>query len=437
MREKIPQTGPAKEENSLNMERALLVTIKLKSEKGSWRLEDMAEELEELTQTCGAEVVDNITCICDKPTPNFFIGRGKTEELALIAEEESIDTVIFSRDLSGTQQRNLEEVINKKTLDRTQLILDIFALHAKSPQGKMQVELAQLQYLMPRLIGKGIILSRLGGGIGTRGPGEQKLEVDRRRIRKKIDNLRGDLKQLVQHRLTMRKKRKENAIPAVALIGYTSAGKSTLLNALTDAGQIVADSLFTTLDPLSKSLKLHNGEHIVISDTVGFLHNLPHHLIEAFKATLEELREADLLIHVLDISHPRVYEHNQAVFSVLKELRLENKPMITALNKIDLLQDQSWLERQKTDFPNPLTISAKLKQNLDLLLEKIQENFSDRMTALELMIPHNRMDLVDLCYREGKVEKVEYLQKGIKIKLSLPRILSNKLLHNKEIEKIN
>jgi GTP-binding protein HflX len=419
------------------MERALLVTIKLKLEKDNWRLEDVVSELEELTRTCGAEVVDNITCLCDKPTPNFFIGRGKTEELALISEEEGIDTVIFSHNLSGTQQRNLEEVIGKKTIDRTQLILDIFARHARSPEGKTQVELAQLQYLMPRLVGKGIMLSRLGGGIGTRGPGEQKLEVDRRRISKHIDKLKDDLKHLKAHRLTMRKKRKESAIPSVALIGYTNAGKSTLLNALTDAGQIVSDSLFTTLDPLHKSFILPNGEHIVISDTVGFLHHLPHHLIEAFKATLEEVVEADLLIHVLDISHPRVYEHNQAVFSVLKELQADNKPIITALNKIDLSEDKVWLARLREDFHNSIAISAKLKQNLDPLIEKIQENFSERMVYLELKIPHSRMDLVDLCYREGKVEEVKYLQKGIKIRLNLPTVLSQKLLHNKEIEKIN
>jgi len=419
------------------MERALLVTIKLKSEKDNWRLEDVAEELEELTHTSQAEIVDNITCICDKPTPNLFIGKGKTQELALISEEEGADTVILSHDLSGTQQRNLEEVIGKKTIDRTQLILDIFARHAKSPEGKTQVELAQLQYLMPRLVGKGIMLSRLGGGIGTRGPGEQKLEVDRRRISKRIDKLKDDLKHLKAHRLTMRKKRKENAIPVVALIGYTNAGKSTLLNALTDAGQTVSDSLFTTLDPLHKSFILPNGEHIVISDTVGFLHNLPHHLIEAFKATLEEVVEADLLIHVLDISHPRVYEHNQAVFDVLTELQADKKFMITALNKIDLLEDKTWLEKLKADFHNSLTISAKLRQNLDSLQEKIQENFASRMIRLELLIPHSRMDLIDLCYREGKVEEIKYLQKGIKIRLNLPRVLSQKLLHNREIEKIS
>ena len=281
------------------------------------------------------------------------------------------------------------------------------------------------------------MLSRLGGGIGTRGPGEQKLEVDRRRISKRIDKLKDDLKHLKAHRLTMRKKRKENAIPSVALIGYTNAGKSTLLNALTDAGQTVSDSLFTTLDPIHKSFVLPDGEHIVISDTVGFLHNLPHHLIEAFKATLEEAVEADLLIHVLDISHPRVYEYNQAVFSVLKELQADQKPMITALNKIDLLEDKTWLEKLKKDFRNSLVISAKLRQNLDSLLKKIQENFASRMTRFELLIPHSRMDLVDLCYREGKVEEIKYLQKGIKIKLNLPTVLSQKLLHNKDIKKLN
>ncbi len=419
------------------MERALLVTIKLKSEKDNWRLEDVAEELEELAHTSGAEVVDNITCICDKPTPNFFIGRGKTEEIALLSQEQGADTVIFSHDLSGTQQRNLEEVIGKKTIDRTQLILDIFARHARSPEGKTQVELAQLQYLRPRLVGKGTMLSRLGGGIGTRGPGEQKLEIDRRRISKRIDKLKDDLKRLKVHRLTMRKKRKENAIPVVALIGYTNAGKSTLLNALTCAGQSVSDGLFTTLDPLHKSFVLPNGEHILISDTVGFLHNLPHHLIEAFKATLEEVVEADLLIHVLDISHQRVHEHNQAVFSVLTELQADKKPIITALNKIDLLDDKTWLEKLKSDFHNSIIISAKSGEGLDSLVPKIQDNFVSRMVHRELVIPYSRMDLVNLCYREGKVEEIKYLQKGIKVRLSLARVLYHKLLNEKGMQEID
>jgi GTP-binding protein HflX len=419
------------------MEKTLLVTIKVKTERDNWKMEDIAEELEELVTTSGAAIIDNIAVNCEKITPNFFIGRGKAEEIGLLCLEQEIGTVIFSCDLSGTQQRNLEEVIGKKTIDRTQLILDIFARHARSPEGKMQVELAQLQYLLPRLVGKGIILSRLGGGVGTRGPGEQKLEVDRRRIRKKIDKLKDDLRHYALHRETLRKKRKDNELPMVALVGYTNAGKSTLLNALTQAGQIVADSLFTTLDPLSKSLHLPNGENIIVSDTVGFLNNLPHHLIEAFKATLEEVAESDLLIHVLDVAHPRVHEHSTSVFEVLKELKSDEKPIITALNKIDLLDDKMWLNTLKADFANSIEISAKMKQNLDVLMLEIQKRFANRMEIFEVMVSHSRMDLVDLFHREGKIKEIEYLQKGIKIKLSLPKILLHKLLHNKEIELIN
>ena len=416
------------------MEKALLVSIKLHSEKDNWSLEDLAHELEELTLSTGAEIVDNVSCFIDKPTPNLFIGKGKAQELFLLAQELGVDTVVFSNNLSGTQQRNLEEVIGLKTIDRTQLILDIFAQHARSPEGKMQVELAQLQYLLPRLVGKGIILSRLGGGIGTRGPGEQKLEIDRRRIRKRIEKLKDDLKHLSLHRMTIRKRRKEKALPMVALVGYTNAGKSTLLNTLTRASQTVENSLFTTLDPLSKSLKLPNGENIVISDTVGFLHNLPHHLIEAFKATLEEVVESDLLIHVLDVSHPKVYEHDKSVLEVLVELGAQTKPMITTLNKIDRMDDQAWLARLKEDFINSVPISAKFKQNIDVLLNEIQKFFASKMELLEIEIPHTRMDLVNLFYREGKVIEIKYLQKGIKITLSLPKTLHYKLLQDKDID---
>ena len=419
------------------MERALLVSIQVKSDKHHWRIEDISSELEELAVSAGVEVVENIVSICDRGTANYLIGKGKVEEIALIAAEENVDVVIFSHDLSGTQQRNLEDAFGRKTIDRTQLILDIFSRHAKSPEGKMQVELALLQYLLPRLTGKGIILSRLGGGIGTRGPGETKLEVDRRQIRKRIDKLKADLTVFRSHRLTTHKKRKGNNMPLVALVGYTSAGKSTLLNRLTNAGQITSEKLFTTLDPLSKGMQLPNGQSIIISDTVGFLHELPHHLIEAFKATLEEVADADLLIHVLDASDQRMHQHDQAVQSVLDELGLKDKPILAALNKIDLIADRSWLEVCKNDFDDSVFISAKTGENLEVLIERIQKHFSALMMSLRIIIPHSRMELVDFFYRRAKVDKVDYSQGGITISLRISKELFSKINQDKDIKVIS
>jgi len=419
------------------LEKALLVTVQLKTDKHHWRIEDIASELEELATSTTVEVIENIICICEKATANFLIGSGKVEEIRLLADEENVDTIIFSHDLSGTQQRNLENAIGKKTIDRTQLILDIFSRHAKSPEGKMQVELAQLQYLLPRLSGKGIIMSNLGGGIGTRGPGETKLEIDRRQIRKKIDKLKNDLKKFRLHRLTMFKRRKSNNLPVVALVGYTSAGKSTLINLLTKASQVTSEKLFTTLDPLSKSLQLSNGQNIIISDTVGFLHDLPHHLIEAFKATLEEVIQADLLIHVLDISDQRLYQHNQAVLSVLDELGIKDKPVLTVLNKTDLISERSELVLLKNEFVNAVALSAKTGENLKELILKIENYFSGLMMNLKISIPHQRMQLLDYFYREAKVNKVDYLQEAIKIDLSISRQLYNKISTDKDIKIID
>ncbi|MFA5100727.1 MAG: GTPase HflX [Candidatus Omnitrophota bacterium] len=418
------------------MERVLLVTIKLRTESDNWSLEDLAQEMEELIGATDTLVVDNITCNIDQPTPNFFIGKGKAEEISMIGMDANVDAVIFSHDLSGTQQRNLEDVIGRKTIDRTQLILDIFAHHAKSPEGKMQVELAQLQYLMPRLLGKGLILSRQGGGIGTSGPGETKLEIDRRRIRTKIEKLQDGLRNMKMHRATARKKRKENAVPSVALVGYTNAGKSTLLNALTSADTVVYNGLFTTLDPLTKALQLPNGENIVISDTVGFLHNLPHNLIEAFKATLEEVVEADLLLHVLDVSHPKAEEHYKSVMTVLEELGAHEKPAFTVLNKIDLVDDQTLLRSFEQFYPEPVLISATTGKNLTGLLDKIQDKFKDAIATLHLRIPHTRMDLVNQFYNIGKVVDIQYQQKSIKVTLNMPKVLSTKILRDKDIEVI-
>lgn len=416
------------------MEKALLVTIKLESEKDNWNIDQIAQELEELVRSSGAEVVGNIACKMGAPSADLFVGKGKAEEITSVAQEEEADLVIFSHDISGTQQRNLENIIGKKTIDRTQLILDIFSMHARSPEGKVQVELAQLQYLMPRLLGKGILLSRLGGGIGTRGPGEKKLEVDRRRIQKRVDRLKKDFHDLTNHRKVIRKKRTEDCVATIALVGYTNAGKSTLINSLTQGTQVVRNSLFTTLDPLSKGLKLANGQRVVLSDTVGFLNKLPHHLIEAFKATLEEVQEADLLLHVLDIASPLVKQHHQAVLDVLKELRVDHKPTVTALNKIDLLEDQSWIHRSELEFKNAVAISAKSKQNFDALLEEIVLLLKPKMCSCDIVLSLSRMDIVDLFYREGNVRSIDYTENGINILVDLPNTIVNKLLKDSELD---
>ncbi|HAH19946.1 MAG: GTPase HflX [Omnitrophica WOR_2 bacterium GWF2_43_52] len=409
-------------------EKALLVTVDVFSLRSQgMKIEDEKQELRELVKTAGLEIVDEVICHYDKPSPSLFIGSGKAAELNLVAAQLRIDVVVFSVDLSGTQARNLEEKLGCKVIDRTQLILDIFALHAKSPEGKMQVELAQLEYLLPRLTGKGTMLSRLGGGIGTRGPGEQKLELDRRRIRSRITRLKGDLEKVHSHRELIRKKRKEDDVPLVSFVGYTNAGKTTLLNSLVNEHQLADDSLFTTLDPLSRTLVLPNHQKVVISDTVGFLHNLPHHLIEAFKATLEDVREADLLIHVLDIAHPLRYSYYQSVNTVLQELNCQDKPTITVLNKVDKLEDASWLERYKIDFPNSVALSALKKENLDGFLALISQKVSNVFEKVELSIPLDKMSLVDLIYREGKVEKVRYTSKSVIVSAFLPATVTNKL----------
>ena len=409
------------------MENVLLVTVGFDALRQSLKAKDQARELKELVLSTGVNIVDEVLCFRDKPTPNLFLGSGKVDEIADLCVEQDINTVIFDKELSGTQQRNLEEILKIKTIDRTQLILDIFARHAKTPEGKMQVELAQLQYLLPRLTGKGIILSRLGGGIGTRGPGEQKLEVDRRRIRDRIIRLKKDLASLIERRKTMRKKRTQSSVPTISLIGYTSAGKSTLLNALSGSKQPVSRHLFTTLDPLSRSVTLSNNQKVVFSDTVGFISDLPAHLIEAFKATLEEVVESDLLLHVLDISDLRCHEYNKIVLDILKKLNIQDKPIVTALNKVDLLGDRNWVDKYKNDFPDSMEISALKKENLDLLLKLIEKKLKRMIVTVDLKLPINRMDLVDLIYREGQVQSINYTTHSIMVTAVLPSVTAYKI----------
>lgn len=414
------------------MEKAVLVTVDFhdRDYKDAWRLEDISSELKELVKSSGLSVLDSITCFRDKPTPGYLIGKGKAEEISKICAEKDADVAIFSDDLSSAQQRNLEDIIGIKVIDRTQLILDIFAQRAHSVEGKVQVELAQLEYLLPRLTGKGTMLSRLGGGIGTRGPGEQKLEMDRRRIRNRISKLKDDLKKIHHRREELRRKRRESDLAIVAIIGYTNAGKSTLLNTLTDSDVICEDRLFSTLDPTARKLVLPNNQKVLFVDTVGFLHNLPHRLIEAFKATLEEVIEADILIHILDISHPMLLEQNEAVHMVLRELNADDKPMIIALNKIDKISDASIINRFKKEFENGIPISALKKENLNQLVQRVAMILSASLVSVKLLLPQSEAKLINEIHREGHIVKREFRGQEIYIEAEIPLRLKNILDKN-------
>jgi len=353
------------------LERALLVTVDFHKNE-AWSAEERSRELAELARSAGAKVIREEIARRHEPTSACFIGTGKAEELGSISVEEKIDLVIFNNDLSGTQQKNLEDLIRKRVIDRTQLILDIFAKRAHTNEGKVQVELAQLLYLMPRLTGKGVEMSRLGGGIGTRGPGEQKLEIDRRRIRARIFKLERELEGLHKRREMMRRKRQRFSMPTIAIIGYTNVGKSTLLNSLTGSDVAVKDKMFATLDPTVRRFRLAaNGREILFIDTVGFLNDLPHHLIEAFKATLEEVTEADMLLHLIDVSHPKAAEQSDAVFKVLGQINAKSKPILTVLNKIDKVAEPGRIARMKESFGGALAISAIKKEGFGELIDRI------------------------------------------------------------------
>jgi GTP-binding protein HflX len=357
-------------------EKAIAVGLELPGTQW-WETEDSINELAELASTAGAEVVVKVIQRRNKPDPAYYIGKGKAEELAVLAITPHADVIIFDDELSPAQQRNLENILQRKVIDRTWLILDIFAARAASKEGKIQVELAQLYYLLPRLVGKGTSLSRLGGGIGTRGPGETKLEVDRRRIRKRISVLRKELEEIAKRRGLQRSTRSKSGLPLVSLVGYTNAGKSTLFNALTNSEVFVEDKLFATLDPTIRRRYLPSGKFILLADTVGFIRKLPHELIAAFRATLEEAANSDLLIHVVDASHPGKDEHCEAVEEVLNTLGISDKPIITCLNKIDLIPGSMERERIRLDHPGAVLVSAETGEGLDELLHAISNILED------------------------------------------------------------
>ncbi|MDE1921097.1 MAG: GTPase HflX [Candidatus Omnitrophica bacterium] len=402
------------------MKEKIILALVIEHAHSSWSPDDEAAEMTQLITSCGGEIVHTVFCRTMPPTASHMLTKGKVDEIKALCRAGGIDAVIVSCDLKGTQQRNLEADFGVKTLDRTQVILDIFAKRATSQEGKMQVELAQLQYRLPRLTGHGEEMSRLGGGIGSLGPGETKLEIDRRRIAEKIDRLRRDLKGVTQNRQVKRKKRQDQKIPTAALVGYTNAGKSTLLNALTGSETLVRDGLFTTLDPLARQAILPDRRKVVFSDTVGFMHALPHGLIEAFKATLEEVREADLLLHVLDVSHPDYHKFYDAVNEVLGQLKVLDKPTVLVFNKIDKLEDRKRLEQIKRGLGPGIGICALKGENVQQLLLLVEDMLSAGHVDIDVVLPAGRMDLVNLAHVKGRVHEVKYSAKGIRLKASLP-----------------
>ena len=404
-------------------ERAILVGVDWPQQQ--WNITDSLNELAQLAATAGAQILATVWQKRERPDATFFIGRGKVEEISLMRQSLGADLVIFDDELTPAQQRNLEKVIGVKILDRTALILDIFAQRARSHEGKLQVELAQLRYNLPRLGGQGLVLSRLGGGIGTRGPGETKLEVDRRRIRARINEIEQQIDTIRKHRSLHRQRRQESRLPNVALVGYTNAGKSTLLNALTNAGVLAENKLFATLDPITRRLMLPGGSEVLLSDTVGFIQKLPHQLIAAFRATLEEVTEADLLLHVIDGSHPRYQKQSEAVFNVLRELGADTKPVITVFNKIDRLENANAVERLLR-HENSVAISALTGQGLPELIDKIVAFTQKFVTTLQLLVPYSDSGLLSTFYNIGTVQNVDYLEDGIKVEVALPADLATK-----------
>jgi GTP-binding protein HflX len=388
-------------------ERALLIGLE-KDGVSKWDLRDSMEELAELASSAGAEVVDTVTQKLEKPTAPYYIGRGKAESLKHAVQDRHVTSVIFDDELSPAQGRNLENLLARKVLDRTQLILDIFAQRARSREGRLQIELAQLQYLLPRLTRMWHHLSRQSGGIGTRGPGETQLEVDRRRVQERIARLERELEAVRKTRAVQRQGRKRHQWPVAAVVGYTNAGKSTLLNLLTGAELAAEDKLFATLDPTTRSFVLPNNQRVLLTDTVGFLRKLPHTLIESFKATLEEVTEADLLIHIVDLSHPRAEEQMEAVDNVIKELDAYGKQTLVVFNKIDNLPDRDLAETYVKRFPRSVAISARTGEGVNKLVQALQDALSSWRLRSRFRIPAKESALLAEIHRVGHVLELKY-----------------------------
>lgn len=371
-------------------------------------LDDDMEELAELVRSAGGEPIATVVQLLERPQATYYIGTGKAEELKNLVWELDADVVVFDSELTPAQARNVEKLLNVRVVDRTQLILDIFAQRAHSKEGKLQVELAQLTYLLPRLIGAGSELSRLGGGIGTRGPGETQLEVDRRRIRQRIADIRQELKSVRRTRAVQRSGRRRSGMPFIALVGYTNAGKSTLMNALTDADVHAEDRLFATLDPTVRRMDLGDGRSALLADTVGFIRKLPHQLVAAFRATLEEVQDADVLLHVVDASDPAAPEHIAAVEAVLDELHVLDKPTVTAFNKLDVAINRRKVDEWARSTPGGVAISATRGLGLDELRQALIAALPMQTERRVFHIPYSEGSALSALREHGRIIELDY-----------------------------
>lgn len=403
-------------------ERVILVGV---SEQDGDDAEDSLAELAELVKTAGASVAGTLIQKRELIHPGTYVGTGKVAEIAELLEHTGATGIVCDDELSPAQLKNLETMLNTKVMDRTLIILDIFAARATTSEGKIQVELAQLKYRLSRLTGLGRSMSRLGGGIGTRGPGEKKLEIDRRLINDRIAQLNRELKEVVKHREIARAKRERNAVPVVAIVGYTNAGKSTLLNHLTDAEVLEEDKLFATLDPTTRMLELEGHQQVLLTDTVGFIRKLPHHLIEAFKSTLEEAKYADYIIHVVDASNPQRDKQMYIVYETLDHLGVKNKKILTLFNKIDIRTDDDPLQDFRAD--HVLQISAAENAGLDAVKEVLQEMLREDKIYIERVIPYAQAGVLQLVRNKGELVSEEYVPEGISIRAYVPMEVYGKL----------
>lgn len=409
-------------ENEQIEEKVILVGI---SEQDGDDAEDSLAELAELVKTAGAVVVGTLIQKRETIHPGTYVGTGKVDEIAQLLAATGATGIVCDDELSPAQMKNLESILATKVMDRTLIILDIFAARATTSEGKIQVELAQLKYRLSRLSGLGKSMSRLGGGIGTRGPGEKKLEIDRRLINDRIAQLNRELKEVVKHRDITRAKREKNDVPVVAIVGYTNAGKSTLLNHLTDAEVLEEDKLFATLDPTTRMLELDGHQQVLLTDTVGFIRKLPHHLIEAFRSTLEEAKYADYIFHVVDASNPQMDKQMHIVYETLDRLGVKNKKIVTLFNKMDQRTEEEPLQDFRAD--HILMISAARNEGLDKIKDLLQEMLREDKVYVERVVPYAQAGIIQLVREKGELVSEEYVPEGIAIKAYVPMEVYGKL----------